>query len=95
MLVLLLSHSLLHFLTVEKYGWLVDGAADDRIKTFIAEEHSFDEYAEVISCIIYKYTWLLFCNIHQVKCHDSYLNYPSLVEKQLYFFSTNHFLTSI
>ncbi|XP_058027873.1 dynein axonemal heavy chain 12 [Ahaetulla prasina] len=33
---------------VEKYGWLVDGAADDRIKTFIAEEHSFDEYAELI-----------------------------------------------
>uniref|UniRef100_A0A8C5SFB2 Dynein heavy chain 12, axonemal n=1 Tax=Laticauda laticaudata TaxID=8630 RepID=A0A8C5SFB2_LATLA len=32
----------------EKYGWLVDGVADDRIKTFIAEEHSFDEYAELI-----------------------------------------------
>ncbi|XP_039204062.1 dynein heavy chain 12, axonemal isoform X2 [Crotalus tigris] len=33
---------------VEKYGWLVDGAADDRITKFIAEEHSFDEYAELI-----------------------------------------------
>ncbi|KAH0630140.1 hypothetical protein JD844_012808 [Phrynosoma platyrhinos] len=33
---------------VEKYGWLVDGAADDRIRKFVAEEHSFDEYAEVI-----------------------------------------------
>ncbi|XP_013912660.1 PREDICTED: dynein heavy chain 12, axonemal isoform X1 [Thamnophis sirtalis] len=32
----------------EKYGWLIDGAADDRIKTFIAEEHSFDEYTELI-----------------------------------------------
>ncbi|XP_070594569.1 LOW QUALITY PROTEIN: dynein axonemal heavy chain 12 [Erythrolamprus reginae] len=32
----------------EKYGWLVDGAADDRIKTFIDEEHSFDEYSELI-----------------------------------------------
>uniref|UniRef100_A0A8D2L0F3 Dynein axonemal heavy chain 12 n=1 Tax=Varanus komodoensis TaxID=61221 RepID=A0A8D2L0F3_VARKO len=33
---------------VERYGWLVDGAADDRIKKFIAEEHSFDEYTEFI-----------------------------------------------
>lgn len=67
LLVLFLSHSLLHFLTEEKYGWLVDGAADERIKTFIAEEHSFDEYTEVISCIIYKYTWLLFCNIQYIR----------------------------
>lgn len=52
LLALFFSHSLLHFLTVEKYGWLVDGAADDRIKTFIAEEHSFDEYAEVICEIV-------------------------------------------
>uniref|UniRef100_A0A803SP16 Dynein axonemal heavy chain 12 n=1 Tax=Anolis carolinensis TaxID=28377 RepID=A0A803SP16_ANOCA len=33
---------------VEKYGWLVDGAADDRINQFVEEEHSFDEYAEFI-----------------------------------------------
>ncbi|XP_063147830.1 dynein axonemal heavy chain 12 [Candoia aspera] len=33
---------------VEKYGWLIDGVADDRVKKFIAEEHSFDEYAELI-----------------------------------------------
>ncbi|XP_048346084.1 dynein axonemal heavy chain 12 isoform X2 [Sphaerodactylus townsendi] len=32
---------------VEKYGWLVDGSADERIRTFEAEEHTFDEYAEL------------------------------------------------
>ncbi|XP_061474275.1 dynein axonemal heavy chain 12 [Rhineura floridana] len=33
---------------VEKYGWLVDGAADDRIRKFVSEEHTFDEYTEFI-----------------------------------------------
>ncbi|NWZ10772.1 DYH12 protein, partial [Agelaius phoeniceus] len=29
---------------VENYGWLVDGTAEERINTFIAEQPSFDEY---------------------------------------------------
>ncbi|NWI51186.1 DYH12 protein, partial [Calyptomena viridis] len=29
---------------VEMYGWLVDGTAEAQIKTFEAEQHSFDEY---------------------------------------------------
>ncbi|NXS09555.1 DYH12 protein, partial [Neodrepanis coruscans] len=29
---------------VEMYGWLVDGTAEAKIKTFEAEQHSFDEY---------------------------------------------------
>uniref|UniRef100_A0A8C3KWS1 Dynein axonemal heavy chain 12 n=1 Tax=Calidris pygmaea TaxID=425635 RepID=A0A8C3KWS1_9CHAR len=33
---------------VERYGWLVDGTAQARIETFIAEEHSFDEYTAFI-----------------------------------------------
>ncbi|KAJ6668326.1 hypothetical protein lerEdw1_015703 [Lerista edwardsae] len=33
---------------VENYGWLVDGTADERIRTFIDEEHTFDEYTEFI-----------------------------------------------
>lgn len=38
-------------LAVENYGWLVDGTADERIRTFIDEEHTFDEYTEV--CFMY------------------------------------------
>ncbi|XP_053147136.1 dynein axonemal heavy chain 12 isoform X3 [Hemicordylus capensis] len=33
---------------VEKYGWLVDGAADERLRQFVSEEHTFDEYTEFI-----------------------------------------------
>uniref|UniRef100_A0A8C3NFB7 Dynein axonemal heavy chain 12 n=1 Tax=Geospiza parvula TaxID=87175 RepID=A0A8C3NFB7_GEOPR len=33
---------------VENYGWLVDGTADERINTFIAEQPSFDEYTTFI-----------------------------------------------
>ncbi|NXB50739.1 DYH12 protein, partial [Leucopsar rothschildi] len=29
---------------VESYGWLVDGTAEERIKRFVAEQPSFDEY---------------------------------------------------
>ncbi|NWI88768.1 DYH7 protein, partial [Pitta sordida] len=33
---------------VEMYGWLVDGTAEAQIKTFEAEQHSFDEYTALI-----------------------------------------------
>ncbi|NXY12857.1 DYH7 protein, partial [Atrichornis clamosus] len=33
---------------VENYGWLVDGTAQERIKTFEAEQPSFDEYTAFI-----------------------------------------------
>uniref|UniRef100_A0A8C8RTS4 Dynein heavy chain linker domain-containing protein n=1 Tax=Pelusios castaneus TaxID=367368 RepID=A0A8C8RTS4_9SAUR len=33
---------------VERYGWLVDGTASTRLKSFEAEEHSFDEYTAFI-----------------------------------------------
>ncbi|XP_032996859.1 dynein heavy chain 12, axonemal [Lacerta agilis] len=33
---------------LEKYGWLVDGTADDRIREFVTDEHSFDDYTEFI-----------------------------------------------
>ncbi|XP_030314514.1 dynein heavy chain 12, axonemal [Calypte anna] len=33
---------------VERYGWLVDGTAEARIKRFQEEEHSFDEYTAFI-----------------------------------------------
>uniref|UniRef100_A0A8D2NCT6 Dynein axonemal heavy chain 12 n=1 Tax=Zonotrichia albicollis TaxID=44394 RepID=A0A8D2NCT6_ZONAL len=33
---------------VENYGWLVDGTAEERINTFMAEQPSFDEYTSFI-----------------------------------------------
>ncbi|KAG7472883.1 hypothetical protein MATL_G00114010 [Megalops atlanticus] len=33
---------------VESYDWLVTGTAQERVQTFIAEEHSFDEYIEMV-----------------------------------------------
>ncbi|KAF4799422.1 Dynein heavy chain 7, axonemal [Turdus rufiventris] len=33
---------------VERYGWLVDGTAEERINRFVAEQPSFDEYTTLI-----------------------------------------------
>ncbi|XP_074405907.1 dynein axonemal heavy chain 12 [Zonotrichia albicollis] len=33
---------------VENYGWLVDGTAEERINTFMAEQPTFDEYTSFI-----------------------------------------------
>ncbi|XP_019944293.2 dynein axonemal heavy chain 12 [Paralichthys olivaceus] len=33
---------------VDKYDWLIDGTAQTRVEMFMAEEHSFDEYAKLV-----------------------------------------------
>ncbi|OCT58631.1 dynein heavy chain 12, axonemal [Xenopus laevis] len=39
----------MHFNTyVENYSWLVDGTANQQVETFIAEEHSFDDYTTFV-----------------------------------------------
>lgn len=37
----------LHF-AVDSYDWLVNGTAQARVEKFMEEEHSFDEYTQVI-----------------------------------------------
>lgn len=58
-------------LAVEKYGWLVDGTADERIRTFIDEEHTFDEYTEVfVMCsLLAKWTCFTPAYIQALGCY--------------------------
>ncbi|XP_015203470.2 dynein axonemal heavy chain 12 isoform X1 [Lepisosteus oculatus] len=38
-----------HFLSyVESYDWLVNGTAETRVQSFMDEEHTFDEYTEMV-----------------------------------------------
>lgn len=43
---LLMLMFLLYF-AVKNYDWLIDGTAQARVKKFIEEHHSFDEYTKV------------------------------------------------
>ncbi|XP_075690041.1 dynein axonemal heavy chain 12 [Rhinoderma darwinii] len=44
-----LQEPLKHFETyVESFSWLVDGLANEKVETFLSEEHSFDEYTRFI-----------------------------------------------
>lgn len=35
------------YFAVDSYDWLVNGTAQARVKKFMEEEHSFDEYTKV------------------------------------------------